>query len=156
MSGPASEGGTLQESAVVPQEVQLVVDALDDRRAKDIVVLDLTEVSATLDYFIIATGESHLQLRALEDAVRERLKLHGFPPRGVEGPSHRWVLIDYGDVVAHIFQAEVRAHYDLERLWSEAPALDLSALGVDLPPETSAGPSTDGPGRKLPRTSQAN
>ena len=71
MSGPAGEGGTLQESAVVPQEVQLIVDALDDRRAKDIVVLDLAEVSATLDYFIVATGESHLQLRALEDAVRD-------------------------------------------------------------------------------------
>ncbi len=126
MTGPAGEGGTLQKSTAVPQEVQLVVDALDDRRAKDIVVLDLTEVSATLDYFIVATGESHLQLRALEDAVRERLKQHGFPPRGVEGPSDRWVLIDFGGIVAHIMSPEARAFYDIEGLWADARRVQVT------------------------------
>ena len=110
----------MQQSTSLPEEVQLIVDALDDKRAKDIVVLDLTEVSATLDYFVVATGESHLQLRALEDGVRERLKERGFQPRGVEGPSDRWVLIDYGGVVAHILSPEARAFYDIEGLWADA------------------------------------
>ncbi len=114
------EGGTLQPSSSMPEEVQLIVDALDDKRGKDIVVLDLTEVSSTLDYFVIATGESHLQLRALEDGVREHLKEHGFRARSVEGPSERWVLLDYGGIVAHIMSSEARAFYDLEGLWADA------------------------------------
>ncbi len=126
MTGRAVEGGTLQQGPAVPQEVQLIVDALDDRRAKNIVVLDLAEVSATLDYFIVATGESHLQLRALEDAVRERLKQHGFPPRGVEGPSERWVLLDFGGIVAHIMSPEARSFYDIEGLWADARRVQVT------------------------------
>jgi len=110
----------LPDTATLPEEVQLIVDALDDKRAKDIVVLDLTSVSATLDYFILATGESRLQLAALEDAVRGRLKEGGFRPRGVEGPSDRWVLLDYGGIVAHLMSPEAREFYDLEGLWADA------------------------------------
>lgn len=110
----------LQGSATVPEEVQLIVDALDDKRAEDIVVLDLTEVSASLDYFVVATGGSSLQLRALEDSVRERLKQNGFRPRGVEGPSDRWVLLDYGGVVAHLMSPDARSFYDIEGLWADA------------------------------------
>jgi len=120
------EGETLQHSADMPEEVQLIVDALDDKRAKDVLVLDLHQVSSTLDYFILATGESHLQLRALQDSVRERLKEHGFRPRGVEGPSERWVLIDYGGIVAHIMSPEARAFYDLEGLWADARRVQVA------------------------------
>lgn len=116
----------MQESATVPEEVQLIVDALDDKRAKEIVVLDLTEVSASLDYFVIATGESSLQLRALEDGVRERLKENGFRPRGVEGPSDRWVLIDYGGVVAHLMSPDARRFYDIEGLWADARRVQVA------------------------------
>jgi ribosome-associated protein len=112
-------------TATVPQEVQLIVDALDDKRAKDLVVLDLTPLSATLDYFIVATGESSLQLSALEEGVRSRLKEHGFRPRGVEGPSERWVLIDFGGIVAHLMSPEARAFYDLEGLWADARRVDV-------------------------------
>lgn len=116
----------MQETISLPEEVQWIVDALDDKRAGDIVVLDLTGVSATLDYFVVATGESHLQLRALEDGVRERLKEHGFQPRGVEGPSDRWVLLDYGAVVAHIMSPEAREFYDIEGLWADARRVSVT------------------------------
>lgn len=116
----------MSENNEIPAEVQLIVDALDDRRAKDIVVLDLHEVSESLDYFIVATGESVLQLKALEDSVRERLKDSGVRPRGVEGPSNRWILLDYGNVVAHIMSPDARSFYDLEGLWADARRLEVT------------------------------
>jgi ribosome-associated protein len=106
--------------AAVPTEVQVVVDALDDKRAVDIAVLDLRSASETLDWFIVASGESNLQLKALEDSVREGMKKAGHYPKGVEGPSARWVLIDYGAVVVHVMSPEAREFYDLEGLWADA------------------------------------
>jgi ribosome-associated protein len=107
-------------STTVPLEVQVVVDALDDKRAVDIAVLDLRTASETLDWFIVASGESSLQLKALEDSVREGMKKAGHYPKGVEGPSARWVLIDYGAVVVHVMSPEAREFYDLEGLWADA------------------------------------
>lgn len=106
-------------------ELQLIVDALDDRRAKDIVVMDLTATSDALDYFVVASGESTLQLKAMEDAVRDRLKEQGTLPRGVEGPSSRWTLIDYGHIVVHVMSPEAREFYDLEGLWADAERLEV-------------------------------
>jgi ribosome-associated protein len=116
----------LKESTAIPNEVQLIVDALDDRRAKDIVVLDLREVSESLDFFVVATGESSLQLKALEESVKGRLKETGVTPRGVEGPSNRWVLLDYGHVVAHVMSPDARSFYDLEGLWADARRLEVA------------------------------
>lgn len=116
----------MPETAPPPSEVQLIVDALDDKRAKDIIVLDLATASETLDYFVVATGESSLQLKALEDSVREQLKAAGVLPRGVEGPSTRWTLIDYGSVVVHIMSPEARDFYDLEGLWADAEQLEVT------------------------------
>lgn len=115
----------------IPQEVKLIVETLDDGRARDITLLDLHSVSETLDYFIIATGESGLQLRALQEAVREAVKATGQLPRAVEGPSDRWTLIDYGSVVVHIMSREARAFYDLEGLWADAVKLDVIDSGSD-------------------------
>lgn len=106
--------------------VQLIVNTLDDRRARDIKVLDLSKVSDSLDYFILATGESTLQLKALEQSVRETLKEQGELPRGVEGPSDRWILIDYGAVIVHVMSRDARTFYDLEGLWADAEALDIT------------------------------
>lgn len=122
---------TPEHDAVTPErdavhdDVQRIVDALDDKRATDIVVLDLHDVSDTLDWFVVASGESSLQLKALEDAVRERMKGSGRLPRGVEGPSLRWVLLDYGSVVVHIMSPEARTFYDLEGLWADAERVDV-------------------------------
>ena len=112
--------------ASIPEEVQLIVDALDDRRAKDIVVLDLHEVSDNLDYFIVATGESQLQLKALEDSVRLKLKDSGVMPKGIEGPSNRWILLDYGSDITHIMSPDARSFYDLEGLWADADRLEVT------------------------------
>ncbi len=111
--------------SATPTEIQTIVDALDDKRAKDVTVLDLREVSTSLDFFVIATGESSLQLRALEESVRERMKAGQHLPTGVEGPSDRWVLIDYGAVVVHLMSPEARDFYDLEGLWADASKLEV-------------------------------
>lgn len=104
--------------------VQRIVDALDDKRAEDIAVLDLSEVSDTLDFFIVATGRSSLQLKAMEEGVREALK-GVLPLRSVEGPSTRWVLIDFYHVVVHVMSPEARDFYDLEGLWADAARLEV-------------------------------
>jgi ribosome-associated protein len=113
-------------TATIPTEVQTIVDALDDKRAKDIVVLELTNVSSTLDYFIIASGESSLQLKALEDSVHYRLKEEKILPKGIEGPSQRWILLDYGYLVVHVMSPDARKFYDLEGLWADARKLDIT------------------------------
>jgi ribosome-associated protein len=110
----------------VPPEVQLIVDALDDKRARDVVVLRLEEVSDALDWFVVASGDGPLQLQALEDAVFERLKATGLHPKGIEGPSTRWVLMDYVKVVVHVMSPEARAFYDLEGLWADAPRVSVT------------------------------
>lgn len=112
--------------AGVPEEIQLIVDALDDKRALDVKVLHLEVVSETLEWFVVATGESSLQLRALEDGVRERLKVAKVPLRAVEGPSSRWVLMDYGTFVVHLMSPEARAFYDIEGLWADAPLVTVA------------------------------
>lgn len=112
-------------TVTIPKELQTIVDALDDKRAKDIVVLELTDVSSTLDYFIIASGESSLQLKALEDSVYTKLKEDSMIPKGVEGPSQRWILLDYGHLVVHLMSPEARKFYDLEGLWADAKKLDI-------------------------------
>jgi ribosome-associated protein len=116
---------TAPTAPAVPTEVQAIVDALDDKRALDITVLHLEEVSSSLDWFVVASGESVLQLQAMEAEVRERLKASGARLKGVEGPSNRWVLMDYGGVVAHLMSPEAREFYDLEGLWADAPRVPV-------------------------------
>ena len=114
--------------AAVPDhlpELQWIVDALDDKRAKDVRALDLSPLTASVDCFVIATAESQPQIQALEDAVRERMKEHGRMPRGIEAPSSRWVLMDYGGVVVHLMSPEAREFYDLEGLWADAETIPV-------------------------------
>jgi ribosome-associated protein len=97
--------------------------------ALDLVALDVRELSSFADAFVLATGTSERHVRAIAEAIEEALAARGERPLGVEGASEgRWILMDLGDVIVHVFQAEVRAHYDLERLWSDAPR-------IALPPE---------------------
>ena len=99
----------------------LCAEAALGRKAADLVVLDIGEISSIADYFVICSGRSDTQVQAIADAIDQRLRLHGHRPLAVEGREHgQWVLMDYGDVVVHVFYAPVRAFYDLERLWSRA------------------------------------
>lgn len=92
--------------------------AAEEKRAVDVVVLDLRAYTLVADYFVIATGESVVQLRAITEGVEEAMEATGARLLGREGtPQSRWVLLDYGDVVVHLLGPEERAYYRLERLW---------------------------------------
>lgn len=104
------------------QRVREAVSAADDRKAVDMKVLHLQKVSDFTDYFVICSGTSERQVQAIADAVQERLREHRVRPLHVEGYNRaQWVLLDYGDLVVHVFQEEPRRHYALERLWGDAP-----------------------------------
>lgn len=100
------------------------VDAMLDKKAHDVVVIDLRGVNGVAEFFVIGTGDSDLQIRAIANSVRDRIR-EACDERvwHKEGLDHlKWVLLDYVDLVVHIFSREKREHYDLERLWGEAPA----------------------------------
>jgi len=106
----------------------LIAEAALDRKALELVALDVSKLTSVADTFILATGTSDRHARAITDSIVETLRERGEKPLGIEGYDEgRWVLIDLGDVVVHVFQADVRAQYDLERLWSDAPALEIGA-----------------------------
>lgn len=115
------------------------VDAMADKRASDITVLDLRDVSSMADFFVLSTGESDLQVKAIANGVMDEIEGHcGEQPWQREGMEHlQWVVLDYVDVVAHIFLPDKRDHYRIDRLWGEADseivpedgdASDLDAL----------------------------
>ncbi len=98
-----------------------IVDVLVDRQAADVVLLDISPMASFADYFVIATGNSERHLVALRDAVDEALDGDGLQPIQVEGePNTGWVLMDYGDVIVHLFDARTRDYYKLERIWDRA------------------------------------
>ena len=97
-----------------------------DKKAYDLLLLDVSERSSLAEYFLICTGRSDTQVQAITQSIQENLARVGRRPRSVEGYSAgHWVLIDYGDVVVHIFQESVRDFYDLVRLWARAPQVSL-------------------------------
>lgn len=98
-----------------------IVDVASDKKASDIVLLRTAEITTMADYFIIASGRSDRQVQALSQAIVDELRDEGIKPIGVEGlSSARWVLLDYGSVIVHLFAPEEREYYGLERLWSSA------------------------------------
>jgi ribosome-associated protein len=115
------------ESLDSEEKVRLMADAADAVRAEDIQVLDLRGLTIIADYFLICTGKSSIQLRAIADRIEERLREEGERKLRAEGYQEAtWILLDYGDVVAHIMAAEQREFYNLEGFWSSAPHLELS------------------------------
>jgi ribosome-associated protein len=118
---------------VVPLTSEQMVEAIAgyaaDKKAGDIVALDLREVLGYTDHFLIATGNTDRQTKAIHDAIHEGMKKdHGLLPSRVEGLGEsRWILMDYLDVVVHVFTPETREFYALERLWGEVPARALTA-----------------------------
>lgn len=96
------------------------------KRATDLVVLDVRGVSSVADYFLVCSGKSTTHVETIVDAIREELKGDGIRPLHAEGVAESgWVLLDYGDVLMHVFLEETRAYYALERLWGDAPAVPV-------------------------------
>ncbi len=118
---------------MTPEELAVAVAGYaSDRKALDIVQMDLREMISYTDYFVICTGRTDRQTKAIHDSIYTGMKSeHGLLPGRVEGlPSARWILMDYLDVVVHVFTPEVREYYRLEQLWGEAPAQAVSASVV--------------------------
>ncbi len=106
--------------------VKIAIDALEDKKAEDIKVIDISEVSIMADYFIIAGGSNRSQIQALCNNVEEKLGRAGLPSKQIEGyETANWVLIDFGDIIVHIFDKENRLLYDLERIWRDGKQLTL-------------------------------
>lgn len=105
----------------------LIAEAARERLAEDVVALDVREAVSFADTFVVATGRSDRHVQSIGDGVAEALAQKGEKPLGIEGYQEgRWLLMDFSDVIVHVFQPDVRRHYDLERLWSEATPLDVS------------------------------
>ncbi len=108
---------------LVSQIVDKIIDVLLEKKAEDILVLNLRRLTPLTEYFIIATANSQTHARAISDAIEEALKKEGILPHHIEGYSPaQWILLDYIDCICHIFLKEIREFYGLERLWGDAPS----------------------------------
>ena len=107
----------------------LVVDALEEVKARDIVTLDVRKLTTVTDYMIVASGTSNRHVKALADAVAEKSKEAGHRPHGIEGENgSEWVLLDLLDALVHVMLPRVREFYNLEKLWSLSPSGDMAAI----------------------------
>ena len=107
----------------------IAIHALEDRKGEDIKVLDISSISTLGDYFIIAAGTNRNQVQALADNVQEKLGREGFFTKNVEGyDGANWILLDFGDIIVHVFDSENRIFYDLERIWRDGKVVETSDL----------------------------
>ena len=114
----------------LPRQIEVAVRAAEDKKATDLVVLDLRKAAGFTDYFVIASGNNARQVRAIADAVLEALGDTGAKPAHVEGYDRsEWILLDYFDFIVHVFAPETRMFYGLERLWGNAERIEVSAAG---------------------------
>lgn len=105
---------------------KIALKALDDKMALDVKVIDIHQVSVLADYFIIASGSNPNQVQAMVDNVEEMLTKAGFEPKQIEGTKNSsWILMDYGDLIIHVFDEENRLFYDLERIWRDGEIIDM-------------------------------
>ena len=120
----------MNETKFTPKELaEKIITVLDARKAGNIKLLYTEDKTSLSDYFIICSGNSSTQTKGLADEVEYKLGLEGVTPVNIEGfESATWVLMDYGSVIVHIFNAETRRFYNLEKLWSEAEEVDISHL----------------------------
>ena len=108
------------------QKARRAARAALDKRATDLLVLDVRRVSTVADYFVLCSGKSTTHVESISEAIREDLKTDGTRPLHTEGVAESgWILLDYGDVLVHVFLEDTRAYYALERLWGDAPAVPL-------------------------------
>ena len=105
---------------------QIACKAIDDKKGQDIKIIDIHNVSVIADYFVIASGTNSNQVQAIVDNVEEQLGRAGFEAKQIEGNRNSsWILMDYGDVIVHVFDEESRLFYDLERIWRDGKVLEM-------------------------------
>lgn len=120
----------MEEATITSIELaKAAADAIDDMKGSDIAIIDVSNLLFITDMFVIATGTSNRQVRSIADEVHTQLKeKHGRMSLRTEGADEaEWVLLDYGEIVVHVFQAVTRSFYDLERLWADAPRIPFAA-----------------------------
>jgi iojap-like ribosome-associated protein len=111
------------------QMVKIAYDALSDKKGEEIKIIDISAVSVIADYFVIASASNYSQLQALVDEAQDKLFKAGYEMRQLEGyHNNNWVLIDFNDIIIHIFIKEDRSFYDLERLWKDGKIIEIDAL----------------------------
>ena len=114
------------------EKLEKIVQTLDKKKAEDIRVIGITNLTIIADYFIIATGTSTTQVKALADEVEYQLSQSGVEPKGSEGyRSSTWIVLDYADIVVHVFYRDTRNEYQLERLWADGEQVDISHLLIN-------------------------
>ena len=112
--------------SVIETMIKTSVDALEDKKGEDIKVIDISEVSPITDCFILASGSNRSQVQAMADAVSEKMHKAGFGMKQIEGyDGANWILMDFVDIVVHIFDRESRNFYDLERIWKDGKLIEL-------------------------------
>jgi ribosome-associated protein len=117
---------TRRRAARLPQQIEHAVAAAEDKKAADLIVLDLRRAAGFTDFFVICSGTNPRQIRAIADAIIESLAASGVKPAHVEGYDRsEWVLVDYFDFVVHVFAPETRLYYGLERLWGNAERIEV-------------------------------
>ena len=137
---------TVPTRASIEALVRRGAEAAAEKKATDVLALDVGQTLVVTDFFLIATGSNDRQVHAIADSVEDALREAGAKPIGREGERElKWVLLDYGDFVVHVFQPDERGFYRLEKLWSDAPRLDLPAAvaNVTPEPESPADPTED-------------
>jgi ribosome-associated protein len=108
--------------------LQTAVKAADDKRAEDILVLNMKGISLVADYFMICHGNSDKQVQAIAREIKDKAEEYGYDIKRMEGfDEARWILIDLGDVIAHVFHRDERSYYNLERLWGDAPLENIES-----------------------------
>jgi ribosome-associated protein len=117
--------------------LKIAVKAADDKKAHDLVVLDISQIASFADYFLLCTADSSRQMQAIADEIEAKLKAFGIRPSHREGYQNaEWILMDYLDLVVHIFSKDARVYYDLERLWRDGKKMDVSALIEETPKQS--------------------
>lgn len=118
-----------RELETAKQMASIAYNALTDKKGEDVRVIQITEIASFADYFIIADGNNPSQITALVDNVEEQMSKAGFEPKRIEGVRNsNWVLMDYGDIIVHVFSKEDRLFYDLERIWKDGKELSEEEL----------------------------
>lgn len=113
----------------IKEKVNLIVKAAEEKNANNLVIINMRPVANITDYFVICSGTSNMQIRAIVDNIRQTLDREKENPLNIEAdPYPKWVLMDYGDVICHIFEEETRRFYDLEHLWADAPRVNADKV----------------------------